>query len=272
VLVHHYGVPVPTEALQSLTAAAGALLIEDAAQTAGSFAGGQRTGRVREATVLSFGRGKGVTAGAGGALLLSAEFTELAARATGMLRSASGAGSVIFVGKLFAQWALARPAIYRVPASLPFLRLGETVFRPPTAPMAMAPPAARVLRRTLRLADAEANIRRAHADRLRAVQQRVARETMVEIGADATPGWLRLPLLVRPDHVVDARVAARLGVMPTYPISLSALAPLQPSLTARGRFPGAEALRRRLWTLPTHGALTPRDLEALERWIQELRD
>lgn len=272
VLVHHYGVPAATAEWRSLTTAVGTMLIEDAAQAAGSFAGGERTGRVGDATVLSFGRGKGVTSGAGGALLLSAALSELATGALGTLPPSAGAGRVAFVGKLFAQWTLARPAIYRVPASLPFLHLGETVFRPPTPPRAMAPAATRVLRRTLALADREAHVRRSNADRLRRVQRQVARETLIETAADAEPGWLRLPLLAHPDHVVEACRAARLGVMPTYPVGLSALAPLRPILTAGGEFPGAETLRRRLWTLPTHSALTAQDLDLLERWLREQGD
>jgi len=66
-----YGLPLEWEALQTRCDAVGAILIEDAAQGSGAEWNGRSHGSLGQIAVLSFGRGKGRTAGGGGALLLS---------------------------------------------------------------------------------------------------------------------------------------------------------------------------------------------------------
>ena len=68
-VVHLYGVPADPEPVRAALAGAGAVLIEDAAQGAGASLRGRPLGGFGDLSVLSFGRGKGNTAGRGGALL-----------------------------------------------------------------------------------------------------------------------------------------------------------------------------------------------------------
>ncbi|MFI5235116.1 MAG: DegT/DnrJ/EryC1/StrS family aminotransferase, partial [Gemmatimonadales bacterium] len=70
VVVSLYGLPPEWDAVSRCAADAGATLIEDAAQGAGGSWHGSPLGALAEVSVLSFGRGKGWTGGAGGALLL----------------------------------------------------------------------------------------------------------------------------------------------------------------------------------------------------------
>jgi dTDP-4-amino-4,6-dideoxygalactose transaminase len=83
-------------------------------------------------------------------------------------------------------------------------------------------------------------------------------------------GYLRFPLLAQVDLAAALRSAdaLRLGIAGSYPLPLHRL-PTFPSrcLNADERFPGAEQLAARLFTLPTHELLTRRDLSALERWL-----
>ena len=72
VAVHLYGLPVDLSAVAGLAEAAGAIVIEDAAQAVGARLGGRPAGSLGRYAVLSFGRGKGMTGGRGGALLLNA--------------------------------------------------------------------------------------------------------------------------------------------------------------------------------------------------------
>ena len=265
VVVDHYGLPTSLDELQPLATAFGVPVIEDAAQAAGAFWDGVRVGRRADAVVLSFGRGKGVTAGAGGALLL---------RQGSVLQRASLAplegrrdSSVGFSVKLAAQFLLARPGLYGIPARIPFLRLGETMFRPPESPAAMSAQAARVLTRTLPGMDLEAGLRRENADRLRLVQDEVDPQTKISVDPRAQSGWLRLPHLTHPGRHVSRAEAAELGVAPGYPQTLATLAELVPILETAGPFPGAVSLSQRLWTLPTHSALSSRAMMRLEKWV-----
>lgn len=264
VLVHHHGIPSDAAAMRLRTDAAGAVLIEDCAQAAGSTHDGVPLGQHGACAVLSFGRGKGITGGSGGALLVNTrEALDLAAHP---LAPAAGSRAIAVV-KLAAQALLTRPSLYAVPASLPFLGLGETRFQPPHAVRAMSDHAIAALEATLPLQSEDVASRRQHAERLlERLEQHGASAIRAAMPSGSAPGWLRLPFVARHPRTGLARAAA-LGVLPGYPIPLRELEPLRPSLVADSSTPGAARLAELLWTLPTHALLTSTDLEALERWI-----
>lgn len=264
VVVHLYGVPVPLDQARMAAEQAGALLIEDAAQGVGGLWQGAPLGAHGDLSVLSFGRGKGMTGGGGGALLArDAAYLPETLEAT-LLPAQVGAG---FALKLLAQWALGRPELYSIPASIPSLRLGETIYHPPGPLRQMHRSAARVLEQTIRLLESEAAVRQEQAERLAAV----AAESGVQVVQSATegrPGGLRLPVLLGPGHRQHRRSDATLGIQSAYPIPLAELTAWGSSRTAQLRLWGAERLAHDLWTLPTHGKLAASDLRAIETWLQ----
>ena len=247
------------------------MLIEDAAQAVGARIDGRPAGAVGRYGVLSFGRGKGVTGGRGGALLANMPMPRPALEALGTALTAGAAapaprpcwpngcspGPRCTACRLrcrFSGWAK-RSIIHRArPATCP---------RSPSAFLAEH-------------ADARAGRgrrARTHARRLLDIIGSWRAPRLC--GAAGTePGYLRLPLLV--GGSAFRRAAAdrrRLGVWPSYPQSLADL----PGFGERRTQP-AEASRARasspgdLVTLPTHGRLQARDLEALERWIGGSQD
>lgn len=264
VVVHLYGVPVPMDLMLRAADQADALLIEDAAQGIGGAWGGRPLGATGAMGVLSFGRGKGMTGGGGGALLVR-DGAALPADRRGLgLPLEAREENATFGVKLVAQWMLSRPRLYAVPASIPALRLGETILHEPGAICGMPAAAARVLRETLPLSAEEAVRRCRNADRLR-VELRDSRSMrLVSPAAGGTPGWLRLPVLM--ESGLDDR-ADRLGIMRGYPLALSALPEIAAIRTDREPMAGAERLARELWTLPTHTRLTDADLGAIVRWM-----
>jgi dTDP-4-amino-4,6-dideoxygalactose transaminase len=173
--------------------------------------------------------------------------------------------------KLIAQWLLARPTVYSLPSALPFLRLGETIYRPPSVARRMAGGEAAVLCETARLQDAEAAQRCAVAERLRRAVETTGAGRVPMGWSGGRAGWLRLPLW--PSDLTLRRaakpVARRLGIMPGYPLPLSRL----PGFRARvydglPSHPGADELAARLLTLPSHSQLTEADLVRLEQWLR----
>jgi dTDP-4-amino-4,6-dideoxygalactose transaminase len=269
VAVHPYGLPVDLPEMQRRTAGAGALLIEDAAQAVGASLAGRPAGAVGALGVLSFGRGKGFTGGAGGALLLNPTAPADLELALETSLAASGHGGMAML-KLMAQWLLGRPGLYALPAALPFLKLGQTIYRAPTPAGRLSPAAAAVLQRTWPLQLPEAERRRQHASRLGdAVRESGA--GYVPVGWEGgTPGWLRLPLVATDllRRAADAAPARRLGVSPGYPRLLLDLPGFGTRVrNAGGTFPGARTLAETLITLPTHGQLNAGDLGRLEQWL-----
>jgi dTDP-4-amino-4,6-dideoxygalactose transaminase len=241
-------------------------VIEDAAQGVGGAVSGVPLGGTGDFGILSFGRGKGMTGGGGGALLIAD--AESRRRAEEDLVVADHGSRARFAMTLFAQWLLARPALYALPSALPFLGLGETVFRAPNPPRAMRADSARVLMQTISLSDREAERRRRNADTLRAMLGDDA-DRLVSVPSALQPGWLRFP--VRGErHPSQVTRGASLGCVPGYPRSLDTLPEAQANLAHPPRVPGARELASRLWTVPVHGLLTNRDIRAVGAWIRRL--
>ncbi len=278
VAVHLYGVPVDLAPLRALAEQHDALLIEDAAQGVGASLAGAALGARGDFGILSFGRGKGHTGGVGGALLAqekgvgaleALEHTSSRARATatGTTLPEASVGAA-FYAKLLAQWMLGRPSLYGIPARIPALRLGETLFHPPGPATAMPAAASLIVSRTFQRALDEADVRRRNAERLLSA---IATSGLQRVSApaDAVSGWLRLPLLLPERHRPHARSDAALGVMPGYPRPLRELPALQPLVRGTAQTPGADSLAVNLWTLPTHSLLSDADLVALEGWLRD---
>ena len=164
VLVHLYGIPVDPAPVRRSAEAAGARLIEDAAQGSGASIHGASVGSFGDLTVLSFGRGKGNTAGRGGALLaVTGAGARLLAAAGSLIRPpARGVREAV---QLKVQWLFGRPSLYGIPASLPFLHLGETLYHAPPPVRGLSAVAARALAVTWELGEREARARRANARR-----------------------------------------------------------------------------------------------------------
>lgn len=256
VAVHLYGIPVDIERVRGLAGAHGALVIDDAAQGFGGSIEGRPLGALGSLGVLSFGRGKGITGGGGGALLANDAPGRAALAA---VRDLPGRGRFGWaeLAKLTAQWLLGRPSVYGLPASLPWLGLGETRYEEPWLPreVARGPAAAVLANWEASLAEAEA--RRANAGVL-VGELRDRFGVPASPVADATPGSLRQPIDVDregDDEPWSARVR-RSGVEQGYP-SLPALPVLSGHPAADGQWPQASRLSRRLWTIPTHSRADP---------------
>lgn len=268
VAAHLYGYPVDMECLARECRDARVMLIEDAAQGAGGSLRGAPLGSFGSLSVLSFGRGKGITAGGGGALLAHDDAGERVVASVEPLIAAASSGTREAV-MLCAQWLFGRPSAYWLPAALPFLRLGETVYRDPQRPSAMSAAALGALHSSLQAHGAEASIRRAVAERLlrRARSSDRVRTTVTVSGA--SPGFLRLPLRsIREPAANVARRLGRHGVASGYPAALHRLHAFRPQvINARDDFDGANELADFLLTFPTHGLLGEADLAELEAWL-----
>ncbi|MBA2245865.1 MAG: DegT/DnrJ/EryC1/StrS family aminotransferase [Gemmatimonadetes bacterium] len=260
-----YGVPVDWEALEERASRVGALLIEDAAQGHGASWRGRPLGSLGRLSVLSFGRGKGWTGGKGGALLLRGESLSAGSGARTLGEPALRGEASTLAGVL-AQWLLGRPAVYGLPASLPWLGLGQTLYREPSAPRRMGKGAAAMLERTREASVRAAASRRANARLL--LEELPAGAACIRVDPEADPGYLRLPVRLRDGMAAfpEPADALRLGVAPGYPSTLAALPAVRARMADGGaRLEGAETLVRELVTLPTHPLLTSRERSELLR-------
>ena len=270
VVVHVYGCPVDLSEVQRLAAETGAVVIEDAAQATGATLNGRPVGTQGSLAVLSFGRGKGLTGGSGGALLA---FDDVGARVLQRVQQLLGAPrrgwpDLITVA---AQLVFERPSLYPLPAALPILRLGETIYRAPRVPRRPTSVSCPIVAATWVLAEREVDVRRRNAERLlMELRQQPGFDTITS-PPHARPGYLRLPVVASPEvrRSVAESPARRLGAMPGYPNALCDLERFAPRCLNRdAAFPGSRLLAARLCTLPTHGRLRTGDCERLVRWIR----
>jgi dTDP-4-amino-4,6-dideoxygalactose transaminase len=270
VAVPLYGYPIDLGEVNRLAAEAGAVVIEDAAQGAGGTLNGRPTGTQSSLAVLSFGRGKGLTGGGGGALLAHDDVGErVLARVRGMLGKARRGWAEL--ATLTAQLLLERPSLYAIPAALPFLHLGQTIYREPRPLRRVSAASASVIAANWALAQREVDLRRRIAERLLVELQRHPAFQTVSAARDARPGYLRLPVLASSPARRSATepAARRLGIMPGYPQALCDVERFRARCLNRDTaFPGGRLLADRLCTLPTHGRLAASDLERLEQWIR----
>lgn len=264
VVAHLYGYPVDVPSIRRLATETGAVVIEDAAQHAGAVFRGIRAGSMGDVTILSFGRGKGTTSGNGGALLAHTQTWTDAVTKCDTVLSPAESGRAELIGAA-ASWALGRPQWYALPASIPALHLGETVYHPAHEPRRMSRMAASILSYTLPHAPKATSVRRRNAAALRTAAEQSRRVQGVAPLDGAEPGYLRFPVRLRG----EGGTSPRLGIVRGYPRALSIQPELQPILRhSTEPLHGAHDLARRLVTLPTHEMVSAADLAALTQWIR----
>jgi perosamine synthetase len=252
--------------IRARVAAHGGVIVEDAAQGIGSTWRLGPAGTLATLSVLSFGRGKGWTGGAGGALLARGGAVHAVPEPT----STKSSHSLVTISRVAAQRMLAHPDLYALPASLPFLHLGETRYHRLDGMRPITSVAVRILERSREEALREAGARRRNArgyrEALESPGERQSRSAPrpARVSPNTKPGYLRFPVRVTHGWRGLARIpfAQQAGVAPGYPAALSDIAEVRDCMalpTGKWHWPGAEALVREIVTLPTHSYVTAAD-------------
>lgn len=264
VVAHLYGYPADVGAVQELARQYGIPVIEDSAQGAGGTLRGVRLGAIGDISILSFGRGKGATTGSGGAVIVRNPALREWVRQT-RKRLGGGRRGGQEICALAAQWLFSHPLLYRLPASVPALKLGEMVYRPPTQPRAMPAAAAAMLSSVLRMDDCEIAVRRARANKLLSRINGSGRIVPVHPVTGGGSGFLRFAVT---DATGRLAPVAPLGLLRGYPLTLEEHEQLRPVLVAGEKAgTGSVQLRDRLFTLPTHSRVGSRDQARLQDWL-----
>ena len=263
----YYGLAMDWAAITALANEFGAILVEDAAQACGATWRGRPVGSLGDIAILSFGRGKGWTGSHGGALLVRGAAAEaLEARVPSLLRGAlpasNAASDVVTAG---AQFVLGRPTLYSLPASLPWLALGETRYHEPSPSAEMSRAAAAMLLASRQRALSEIAVRRATAAWYDEHLKSASAVLRVTSAPDHLPGYLRYPVRLPGGlgGLSDRRRARALGIGTAYPSLLGTLGAIRPRLHCPHRVPGAARIQRELVTLPTHSLLTAGERDAI---------
>jgi len=270
-----YGLPGDLCALEEIAHRAGAFLVDDAAQCLGATQEGRRCGTFGDAGFYSLGRGKGLTTMGGGILATHHEdLTRRIERAVFALPRSSVWNVFTAVVSSLVYASMLAPSRYWFLDRLPFLGLGRSRFEPSFPITRLSAYQQRLAQRVLPLLDSSNQIRRAHADQLRAGIEGVEGIEVPRPLESAHPVYLRFPILAQDEkHRASlSRGFRNAGIVasPSYPTAIDDIPGIEPYLSPdQEPCPGARSIAARILTLPTHPLVTAGDIERMVTVVRE---
>lgn len=261
VLAHHlFGIPADIERIRTVSASHRPFVVEDAAQAMGAESHGNRLGTLGDVGIFSLGRGKNITCGSGGIIVTNSD--DIAGAITREYRTLERARPAEVLKDVLALLLMAifiRPSLYWIPAALPFLRLGQTLF-PTKVPLT-------------RLSGLKAGVLhnwRRRLARSNGIRSETAAYFCRRLHLELPPGpshpYLRLPVLAatpQEKRRLHALSEARgLGLSVAYPAPVSEIPQLRAVVNGH-RFPHAAQVADSLVTIPTHHWLSEKDKRAI---------
>ena len=265
VVANLFGIPEAIENVRRVAQDAGSGVIDDAAQTLGGSCAEGKVGARGDIGILSFGRGKPVSALGGGAVVW---------------REAPVDGAVRNDAEAEKRWAaLLRAGVYdvaRIPvvlralSSIPALGIGETVYDPTFTQGPMSGAAVALAAAILPELDA---CNASRADRAKALAARMTRETdftPLLAGANEIGIYPRIGVLAPTSAKRDEALEALrwLGATRMYPAPLDSIPGLEPYLVGDTQCQGAYEFSARLLTLPTHTGMSEKRIDTLIQYLQ----
>jgi dTDP-4-amino-4,6-dideoxygalactose transaminase len=270
-----FGVPDDAVGATRVGSRIGAFVIEDIAQCLGASRQGRPAGTTGDVAICSFGRGKPLPLGQGGAIV--ARIEEVGDLIDGYFdqsevgRSNAGAFLEVLLTSVFL-----RPSLYWIPDGLPFLKLGISEFNP-DFPVGRGTRFSEALGGNLfgRLESLRQG-REKRARRLCEVLANAPRLTTPSIPQDCVPNPLRLPVLAGDSEVRTAAVAALrsrgIGAAILYPTAICDIPGVAVHMADKNfHRTCAENLAGRLFSLPTHPMVSEADINMIGETLKELR-
>ncbi len=271
-----FGLPGDLTRLQGLAEAHDALMIDDAAQALGASLRGYPVGGYGLAGILSFGRGKNITALGGGAALVRDESIQKAMDETAdEFRGEPAPPGILAAMKGLAMGAALSPSVYGLASSMPGVVVGRTVYEPQFSTAAMGNARAALASRVLERLDAINQRRGQLAEVLDRFLEQSKAIVLPKARSGAVPAWLRRPLLVIDvslrDELLEALQTAGIGATAMYPQPVHKIPGIEGDLDLRGApFDGAERVAESLIALPLVEGMTKQDLETITRTIAKM--
>ncbi|HET9359372.1 MAG TPA: DegT/DnrJ/EryC1/StrS family aminotransferase [Vicinamibacterales bacterium] len=257
VVAHHlFAIPSDIARLKAMCQPRGIVVVEDAAQAMGVRSGAGYLGTLGDVGIFSLGRGKTITCGSGGIVITRSDRIADAVHQRYLrLRFPSRAEMWLDFVRILLMAVFIRPSLYWVPAAMPFLRLGETIF-PKDVPLRL-------------LSGLKAGFLRHWRRRLHdsiQIRSETAADFSRQLSLHPVHGpahpYLRLPVLAATPgdkdriHALSRRLG--LGMSVAYPTSVNEIRQISAAFHGR-EFPNAKRVAEHLLTIPTHHWLSEAD-------------
>lgn len=270
-----YGIPNDLAYLEHLAHSNGAFMIDDAAQCLGATAFGRAVGSFGDAGILSFDKGKVVTSVNGGVIITSS--SSLADRLTMEYSSVPSPSRVTLlaeIAKLFVYAIFLNPTLYWIPESLPFLRLGQTIYDDEFPTERYIDRLAAVVVPQLDRLEHLNNDRNSIASRYSFGTSEMGTLRNIGVSESAEPIYLRYPV-----RITNSRLRLnflksyrKLGCRASYPTCIVDIPGIEGKIAVHNdTCQAGRAVAGQLVTLPTHQFVTDRDIREICAGLSQLQ-
>jgi len=270
---HLFGYPADVARLRSLIREPEVAIVEDAAQAMGETREGRKVGTLGDVSFFSLGRGKAFSVVEGGVILTNRD--DLAERLNRLVGELPRYGLLALLSlfvKAVGMLMFIHPRLFWVPRSVPFLKLGETLFEPHFPIRGMSSFQAGLARNWQKRIENLRDTRKRRVIQWMALLEKGGIHGSSVLGSQR-PGLLRFPIRVsdkkKREFLLRESIRGGMGIMSVYPTSINGIPELSGRIEGRA-FPVAENCARELVTLPTHGYLTEDDVTGLIRLISRV--
>ena len=259
---HLFGLPADVKRLKELIDDHEVTVIEDAAQAMGGEWQGEKLGTLGDVSFFSLGRGKAFSTVEGGVILTDRD--ELAVTLSRKIEEFPGyTHSAVF--KLFlyavALNILLHPFLFWIPKSLPFLKLGETIFDPDFEIKKMSSFQAGLTKNWVQKLRYFRQVRQENTKKWLSGPGTLGCKICIPKG-DSIPDIIRLPVEIKNEQyrtdVLESGNSGGTGIGIAYPAALCGVAELA-GMFNNEDFPSAKKHAKKLITFPVHSLLSDND-------------
>lgn len=268
-----YGLPNELDYLETFARTRGIFMVDDAAQAMHATLHGRPVGGFGDVGIYSFDKGKNITALQGGAIVT--RDAAIAAALSEAIRALPGEAPLVTAAtfvKLTVYTLLLRPWLYWIPANIPALGLGKTVYTTDMPMHRLSTFASNLVVKLFAHIDAITASRVRSAAQLRQALTGNSALSPIEPMTGSTPVYLRFPCLANSGvdraALIDSLNRAGIGATPSFPQALGDLADISDHITVEGDvLHGARRVAGRIVTLPTLAYMNATDIHRLSDTI-----
>ncbi len=241
-------------------------LVEDAAQALGGKNAGLKLGTLADVGFFSLGRGKALSTVEGGVILTNRG--DIGRALASLVEKRPGYGTAAKVKlaiKALLITILQQPFLFRLPLSLPFLQLGETLFEHDFPMLKMSPVQAALSGNWQARLSKHQNARKKNT-KYWAGKLQLSCGLWGRTQEGTCANLIRFPVLAANGETREAiiRESRRkgLGIMPSYPTPINEIAELAANFAGQS-YPNASEMCKKIFTLPLHNYVTSMDNERI---------
>ncbi len=283
--VHLFGLPADIDRIRSLCRGPNVTIVEDAAQVLGAKWNEKKLGTLGDVSFFSLGRGKALSIVEGGVIITDRE--DIAERIMRQLSNTSGYKLFELINLIFKAILLTvfqHPLFFWFPKSLPFLKLGETIYA--------------LKFKIKKMSSFQAGLAKNWQNKLKLFQKKriecakfwadiSIRFNLYTYTSNFETNYLNpaiqnsgsfLPFLRFPVSINDSSFRKSileksrhmgLGIMHTYPDSINGIQELKEEFNGQN-FPVAKTLAKNLVTLPVHPLVSEQDMQKIIKLFTQM--